>query len=145
MAQKELNDSRIDPFHDMQSLRFFDKHDAVVKAVLNKTVDAGTVRTDTMERMVASGAIAMGDFKIISKKSHYDFPFVCSTALYPEWPLAKTANTNYMLANRVVSALKLITADDAAAKKAKIIGWTDPLDYSGVEDLQRELKVGGYK
>ena len=145
MAQKELMDSKIDPFHDLGTLRFMGKHDAVVKAVLNGLIDAGTVRTDTLERMAAAGTISMADFKIIARKSHYDFPFVCSTALYPEWPLAKTANTNYMLANRVVTALKLLIADDKAAENAQIIGWTDPLDYSGVENLQRELKVGGFK
>jgi twitching motility protein PilJ len=34
--------------------------------------------------------------------------------------------------------------DDEAAKNAKIVGWTDPLDYQPVEDLQKTLKVGAF-
>jgi hypothetical protein len=44
----------------------------------------------------------------------------------------------------VASALKEIKPKDKAAKDAKIAGWTDPLDYYGVEELQKELKIGAY-
>ena len=144
MAYKEFVDAGIDPFKDFSSMEFSGKHDNVVFAVQNELVDAGTVRTDTLERMVASGAIAMEDFKIIAKKSHGDFPFVCSTALYPEWPLGKVAGVDDALAVKVVAALKELKAEDKAAAAAKIVGWTDPLDYSGVEALQQSLKVGAY-
>jgi len=144
MAYKEFADAGIDPFKDFGSMEFSGKHDNVVFAVQNEQVDAGTVRTDTLERMVASGAIAMEDFKIIGKKEYSDFPFVCSTQLYPEWPLGKVAGTDDVLADKVVAALKGLTPKDKAAKMAKIVGWTDPLDYSGVEALQQSLKVGAY-
>ncbi len=145
MAQKEMLDQGIHMYSDFATLRFFNKHEAVVKAVLSGSVDAGTVRTDTLERMAMLGRVNMTKVKILARKNHYDFPFVCSTILYPEWPLAKTANTDFMVANRVVTALKLLTENDQACKEAKIIGWTDPLDYSSVEELQRDLKVGGYQ
>jgi len=144
MAYKELVDAGINPFKDFASLVFSGKHDNVVFAVQNEQVDAGTVRTDTLERMVASGAISMEDFKIIGKKDYADFPFVCSTALYPEWPLGKAAATDNGLATKVVAALKELKPQDKAAKAAKIMGWTDPLDYSGVEALQKSLHVGAY-
>lgn len=48
------------------------------------------------------------------------------------------------LAQEIVSALKALKKDDTAAKKAKIVGWTDPLDYGPVEDLQKALSVGAY-
>lgn len=144
MAYKEFADNGIDPFTDFGSLIFSGKHDNVVFAVQNEEVDAGTVRTDTLERMVASGAIAMEDFKVIEEKTEDDFPFVCSTKLYPEWPLGKVAATADDVSDKVVAALKELKADDKAAKAAKIIGWTDPLDYSGVDALQKSLKVGAY-
>lgn len=134
----------MDPFTDFASVEFGGKHDNVVFAIQNEQVQAGTVRTDTLERMVASGAIAMEDFKVINKQAS-TFPFVYSTTLYPEWPLAKTAATDDALAAEIVAALKAIKKDDPAAKKAKIVGWTDPLDYGPVEDLQKALKVGAYK
>jgi len=142
MAYKEFVDAGIDPFKDFASMEFLDKHDNVVFAVQNEQVDAGTVRTDTLERMAAAGAISMADFKIIGKKEAADFPFVCSTALYPEWPLSKLAATDDALAAKVVAALKELKPEDKAAKAAKVVGWSDPLDYAGVEALQQSLKVG---
>lgn len=144
MAYKEFVDAGIDPFKDFASMEFSGKHDNVVFAVQNEQVEAGTVRTDTMERMVASGAIAMEDFKIIGQKDHGDFPFVSSTELYPEWPLGKLASTDDGLAAKVVAALKELKAEDKAAQNAKVVGWTDPLDYAGVETLQQSLAVGAY-
>lgn len=144
MVYKEFVDAGIDPFKDFSSMEFSGKHENVVFAVQNEQVDAGTVRTDTLERMVATGAIVMEDFRIIGKKSQGDFPFVCSTALYPEWPLGKVAGVDDALAAKVVTALKELKAGDKAAAAAKIVGWTDPLDYSGVEALQQSLKVGAY-
>jgi len=143
MAYKTIKDKGIDPFTDFASMDFAGKHDNVVFAIQNEVAQAGTVRTDTLERMAASGAVAMEDFKIINKQSS-TFPFVYSTTLYPEWPLAKTAATSDALATDIVTALKAIKKDDTAAKKAKIVGWSDPLDYGPVDDLQQALSVGAY-
>ncbi len=145
MAYKELLDSGINPFKDFTKLQFGGKHDNVVYAVLNGVVDAGTVRTDTLERMAAAGEIEMEDFKIINLKKHQGFPFVCSTALYPEWPLAKVKHTSEAVAAKVTAVLKKLKAEENAAKDAKIVGWVDALDYGPVEDLQKALKVGAFK
>ncbi len=144
MAYKEILDAGIDPQHDFAKLEFGGKHDNVVYAVMNGAVDAGTVRTDTMERMAAAGEIDMEDFKIIAKKTHAGFPFVCSTALYPEWPLAKVGHTPDGIAKAVVTALKKLKPEDTAAKNAKVVGWEDALDYSPIEALQTALKIGAY-
>ena len=144
MAYKELLDAGIDPFKDFSKLEFGGKHDNVVLAIENGAVDSGTIRTDTLERMVAAGVIDMEDIKVVGSKKHSGFPFVCSTALYPEWPLAKTRNTSAALAGKVADALKQLKAEEAAAKNAKIVGWVDALDYQPVEDLQKKLKVGAY-
>jgi len=145
MAYRELLAQGIDPFKDFSKLEFGGKHDNVVLAIQNGVVDAGTVRTDTLERMAATGMIEMSEFKILSSKKHGDFPFVHSTALYPEWPMAKTKGTSDEIAGKVVAALKQLKSTDKAAMDAKIMGWTDALNYQGVEDLQRKLKVGAYK
>ena len=145
MAYKELKDNGIDPKADFAKLEFGGKHDNVVFAVQNGTADAGTVRTDTLERMAAAGDIGMDEFKIIAAKQYADFPFVVSTALYPEWPFAKAAATSDADAKKVEDALVALGADDPAAKSAKIVGWSQPLDYSGVEELQKLLGVGAYQ
>jgi phosphate/phosphite/phosphonate ABC transporter binding protein len=145
MAYKELLDQGVDPMKDFASLQFGGKHDNVVFAVQNGEVDAGTVRTDTLERMTASGDVDLSEFKIISAKTHSGFPFVVSTSLYPEWPFAKLADTPDEVAGKVAEALTALKSEDKAAKSAKIVGWTAPLDYSEVEDLQKLLKVGAYQ
>lgn len=144
MAYKEILDAGIDPFADCASVEFAGKHDNVVLAVQNGAVDCGTVRTDTLERMAAEGMIDLEEFKIVNQATHGDFPFACSTALYPEWPLAKTRKTPDVVANEVVAALKQMQSTDEAAKNAKIVGWTDALDYDPVETLQQSLKIGAY-
>ena len=145
MAYKEFLDKGINPMEDFANVQFGGKHDNVVFAVQNGEVDAGTVRTDTLERMAATGDIDLSEFKIIDAKVHPDFPFVVSTSLYPEWPLAKLASTPDELAQRVVSVLMDMKTETNAAKSAKIVGWTASLDYVEVEDLQILLKVGAYQ
>ena len=144
MAYKEILDAGVDPHQDFAKLEFGGKHDNVVLAVQNGAVECGTVRTDTLERMAAEGMIDMDEFKIINKKSHNGFPFVISSALYPEWPLAKTPKTSDAVAKEVLDALKQLKETDDAAKSGKIVGWVDPLDYGPVEELQKSLKVGAY-
>ena len=144
MAYKEILDAGVDPHQDFAKLDFGGKHDNVVLAVQNGAVEGGTVRTDTLERMAAEGMIDMDEFKIINKKSHNGFPFVASSALYPEWPLAKVQKTSDADAQEVLAALKQLKKTDTAAKNAKIVGWVDALDYSPVEELQKSLKVGAY-
>lgn len=145
MAYKEFLDKGIDPMKDFASVQFGGKHDNVVLAVQNGEVDAGTVRTDTLERMASSGDIDLAEFKIIDAKTHAGFPFVASTALYPEWPFAKVVGTSDDAAKRVADALMEMKSDDPAAKTAKIKGWTASLDYTEVKDLQMLLKVGAYQ
>ncbi len=145
MAYKELVDAGIDPYKDFARMKFGEKHDNVALAVQNGVVDAGTVRTDTLERMAAEGTIEIEDFTIINEKKYSGFPFVCSTALYPEWPLAKIKKTPQSLANEVTRALKLLKEGENAAKNAHIVGWVDSLDYQPVEELQKKLKVGAYR
>ncbi len=144
MAYKVFRDAGIDPYKDFASVTFSGKHINVVDAVFNEAIEVGTVRTDTLERLAAVGAVSMEDFKILNKQDHKDFPFVCSTALYPEWPLAKLAKTDDALARKVADALKGMEQGDPAAKAAKILGWTDPLDYAPVENLQKTLKIGAF-
>lgn len=145
MAYKEFMDQGIDPKADFAALDFGGKHDNVVYAVQNGEVDAGTVRTDTLERMAANGDIDMSEFKVINPQKHGDFPFVVSTTLYPEWPFAKVGATSPELTQKVVQALTEMAADNAAAKAAKVVGWTQPLDYAPVESLQKSLSIGAFK
>ena len=145
MAWLEFKMIGIDPFEDFSSLKFSGfPQDKIVYAVLNGEVDAGTVRTATLERMDAEGLIDINQLKIINKQTNKNFPFLYSTKLYPEWPIAKLKNTPATLAKEVSIALLKLPPDSPEAKKARSSGWTVPLDYFPVRNLFKELNLAPY-
>jgi len=116
MAWRELKEAGLDPFSDFSALRFGGTHDAVVYAVRNGTVDAGTVRTDTLERMHLEEKINRDDFFAIHEHggANEHLPFLHSSREYPEWPMAKIKHTPDQLAEKV--AIKYILSFDIYLK-----------------------------
>lgn len=146
MAWRELLKGGIDPFKDFSELRFSGfPQDIVAYEVLDGEVDAGTFRTDTLETMATEGAIKLKDFKVLGQKTYPGFPYLVSTQLYPEWPLAKAHNTPQDLAQKVAISLLGMPAYGPPAIAGRYSGWTVPLDYQSVHDLFRELHIGPYK
>lgn len=140
MAEKEFKDAGIDAYTFFHTLRFFETPQALVKAVLSGTVDAGTLPTGLLEREIANGNGTRADFKILARKFHRDFPFLCSTVLYPGFVLAKTAKVEPELAAQIATALKELEPGDAPLVDAELDGWVEPLDYSGVAEVLGQLK-----
>ena len=147
MAWRELKEEGIDPRRDFSELRFGSTHDAVVYAVREGKVDAGTVRADTLERMAMEGKIRLVDFQVIheQRSARVDLPFPCSTRVYPEWPLAKAEQTPDGLAEKVAVALERMSPESPAAQAARCAGWTIPHSYQSVHDCLKELRIGPYK
>ncbi|HIJ79572.1 MAG: phosphate/phosphite/phosphonate ABC transporter substrate-binding protein [Desulfobulbaceae bacterium] len=143
MAQRLFLDNGIDAKKDFAAFVEGSKHDNVVLAVQNGSMDAGTVRTDTLERMEGEGKISMADFRIINEQKD-DFPFVRSTRLYPEWPMAALKHFDAAKAKAVGAALKAMSSSDEAAKSAKIVGWKDSADYTSVRDCLKAIKFGAF-
>ena len=147
IAWATLQKVGIDPSQQFQSLVFGGSHDNVVYAVLNGEVDAGTVRTDTLERMMREGQINIRDIVVLNHQTQPgdSFPFVLSTELYPEWPMAALAQTPTELSEKVATALMKISADHPAAQAGQYGGWTIPANYSLVHETLRELQVSPYE
>lgn len=143
MAWRLLLENGIDPQKDTAAFLEGQKHDNVVLAVLNGVADAGTVRSDTLERMQEEGKIKMEDFRIINQ-IHDDFPFVHSTQLYPEWPMVALAHVGEDAATKVAEALKAMPADSPAAKAGKIFGWKEAGDYASVRECLTVIKYGPF-
>ncbi|MDP3695239.1 MAG: PhnD/SsuA/transferrin family substrate-binding protein, partial [Desulfocapsaceae bacterium] len=144
MALREFQAQGINPSHDFQSLKFVGTHDAVVLAVLNGEADAGTVRTDTLEKMTEEGTINLASIKILNPQHLDNFNYLHSTRLYPEWPFAKLQHTAEKLSEDVAIALLLMSPQSHAAQVPHIGGWTVPLDYQPVHQLLQELELGPY-
>lgn len=147
-ALREFKKERID-VTDFESLQFLGTHDAVVYSVLNNESDIGIVRTDTLERMENEGRIDLKQIRPLSGSSldldNLKFPFMLSSRLYPEWPLAKLSHISDDLAEEVAITLITMPTDAQAAIKAKIMGWTIPINYREVELAYSELKLGIFK
>jgi len=147
MAWRELKDHGIDPHRHFEDLRFAGTHDGVVEAVLNGEVDAGTVRTDTLERLEMEGKIRTADFRVLSNErvaTGVELPFLHSTRAYPEWPFARARHTSAELADQVSIALLQMDPRCSAARAARCAGWTAPLQYQEVRECLKELRVGPY-
>ncbi len=146
MAWRELAYYGIDPFKDLSELQFAGfPQDKIVFAVANANIDAATVRAETFARMVESGVINRKDFRVLNQQLNTDNPFPVSTRLYPEWPFATLKDTPRELATRVTQALLSMTDNHPAALATRSAGWTIPLDYSPVNELMRDLKIGPYE
>lgn len=141
---RELDRQGIDPLRFFASLEYGNTHDAVVQAVMEGRVDAGTVRTDTLERMAESGRIRLDDVRLLNEQQVAGFPFKLSTTLYPEWPMAAIRTTPADLVRKVAAALLAMPADDPAALASKSAGWTAPLNYQPVHDCLLDLRIGPY-
>ena len=144
MVWRLLLENGVDPNKDVSKFLEGKKHDNVVLAVKNGAADVGTVRSDTFERMQDEGKIKMSDFRILNQVKD-NFPFVHSTRLYPEWPMATLPKTNAGISKKVADALIALKATDSAAKSAKIVGWTKPLDYTPVKECLKTIKYGAFK
>ena len=148
MVWRELKELGIDPYRDFKDLKFIGTQDAVVYAVRDGKVDAGTVRADTFIRMHAEGKINLENFYVPHEHGEMSVdcpPFPHSTRGYPEWPMAKVKHTPDELAEKVAIALIEMPSDSPAAIAAKCGGWTIPMNYQPVHECLRYLKVGHYK
>jgi diguanylate cyclase (GGDEF)-like protein len=150
MAWREFKAEGIKPTKHFSKLEFLGTHDDVVRAVLRGDFDAGIVRTDTLERMHAEGKIVVDDIEILLSQRVIQsedptlaaFPLRLSTRVYPEWPMAKLANTPDLLAEQVSSALIGMPANHPACVQARIKGWTIPKNYGAVDEAFHDLGIG---
>jgi len=135
----------VDPRKDCSLLSFPDSHDAVVYEVLSGAVDAGTVRTDTLERMTEKGLVRLEDLKLLYPPGFRPdpaFPFLHTTELVPEWPFAKLAHTPDDQAKAVATALLTMPP---VQRSPHGVQWTVPLPYESIHRIMRELRVPPYE
>ena len=147
MADREFKEAGIYPYVDFKRLEFVGSHDAVVYAVRDGRVDAGTVSSGILESMEREGKISMREFKIINRDMYPDtsFPYEHSTRLYPEWPFLKLEQTPDDVTEQVTVALLEMPPDSPAAKAAGCAGWTYTVSYKSVYECLEKVKYGPYR
>ena len=141
---REAIEQGIDLDKDAETIITTNNHEKVVEGVLAGLADVGLVRTDLLESMVAEGRLKLSALRIVNPRQIPGFPYLLSTQIYPEWPLARVAGVSDQLAKEVLICLLGMQPEDPAAHAAGIHGWTLPLNYQSVQDLFREARLGPY-
>lgn len=144
LAQKELLENHLDANIDMNLLWLGFPQTDIVHAVLAGRADAGIVRTGILEKMAERKQIDLSRLHILNQKRDEDFPLMLSTALYPEWPLARLPDTDEKLAKNLAVTLLQMPDNAEPALISEGAGWTIPMDYTAVHDLFRQLQIAPY-
>jgi two-component system, LuxR family, sensor histidine kinase TtrS len=147
-AKGEMIRHGIVPERDLKLLLETEKesHDEVVYAVKDGKADVGTVRTKLLETMQREGKINLADFVILNATKHDGFSEVCSTPLYPDWPVASLGGTPPDLATKMKQVLMAIPAGHPCLEQArKIECFVPALDYEPVRELCKFLNAEPYR
>lgn len=115
--------------------------DRAVIAVLAGQADIGFVRSGLLESMAREGKLDLAAVKIIHQVQPRGFPFLLSSDLYPEWPLAVASHVSVDITNRVVAALLLMPPDSPAARSARYYRWSTPVEYQSVQALMERRHI----
>ena len=141
---REAREQGIDLDKTARSIALTGNHEKVVEGVLAGAADVGLIRTDVLESLAARDRVKLSGLRVINSRHEPGFPYLLSTRLYPEWPLAKVTGVPDELAKSVTICLLTLPASHPAAQAAGIVGWTLPLNYQSVHDLFRETRQGPY-
>ncbi|MDO8944808.1 MAG: phosphate/phosphite/phosphonate ABC transporter substrate-binding protein, partial [Desulfobacterales bacterium] len=146
-AWREFVEQGIRPERDFGKLVYSGTHDAVVHAVLSGAVDAGTVRSTQLERMAREKLLDLAQVKVIHSTGPLfpDYPYLLSTRLYPEWPMAVLRNVPADMSKQICLALLMMSEDAPAARAISGAGWAIPQDYANVHGLLQALRMPPYE
>ena len=115
--------------------------DLSIQAVLQGEADIGFVRSGLIESMVREGRLDIGQIKILNQQHAGDFPFLVSSALFPEWPIAAVPHVPIDIRNQVAAALLLMPPDSEAAKAGRYNRWSTPVEYLSVQQFMQRLRI----
>lgn len=140
---KHVMDKGIDPFKDFKSFTQSKNQDDIVLAVKNGLADAGFVKTGLLEAMVKEGKIKADDIEVVDKVND-GFANVHSTTLYPEWTVVNSSKADAVVTSMLKTSLLKLTAADESCKKARIVGFVEPLSFDELDHTLKALKLGPY-
>jgi len=130
----------INPWRDLESVVFLGfPHDGVIEAVVNGTVDAGTVRTGLLEAAVKAGKVEAYQLRILNPLRVPGFEPALSTELMPEWIFSATASVPETERRALAIALLSLDGDHPAAEAGHYGGWTTVPSDAAVRALLRTV------
>jgi PAS domain S-box-containing protein len=120
-------------------------HASAVQALLAREVDAAFVRAGTLEALLVAGRVAPETLRVLEPLDLPGYPWQLSSRLYPGFALLMMPHLDPALARRLVGALLLIEPGGDLAGRLGIYGFGLPLDYGGVIELARQLRLPPYE
>lgn len=136
-----LMENGIDLQKDCQVQYLGFPQDLSVQAVLDGRADVGFARSGVLESMAGEGKLDLTRIKVLHRQHAEDFPFLVSSALFPEWPLAAAPHLSFDITNKVVAALLLMPPDAPAAKRGRYFRWSTPVEYQSVQALMQRRHI----
>jgi diguanylate cyclase (GGDEF)-like protein len=115
--------------------------DLNVMAVLSGRADVGFVRSSELEDMAREGRVDLSRIRILNAQHANGFPFLLSTRLYPEWPLAAAPQVPFEIKNQVVAALLMMPPASPAGQSAHYYRWSTPPEYEGVRSFMQRNRI----
>ena len=131
----------IDPHKDFASFTEGRRQDELILAVDKGEIDAAFVRSGMLENMAKEGKIKLDDFIAVDQRDGDGLPQLHTTTLYPEWYLSAMKGTDKALAKRVKAATLALSAKQKAAKRAKILGFVEPVPMDSMKTALKALKI----
>lgn len=140
---KHLKDKGINPHKDFAVFKEAKRQDDIVLGIKSGIFDAGFVKSGLLEAMAKEGKISMSDFNIVDQKMD-SLKVAHTTTLYPEWYMSATQGVDKGISAKIKASLIKLTSDNKASKKAKIVGFVEPLNLASLEKTLKTLKLPPY-
>ncbi|WP_407330742.1 PhnD/SsuA/transferrin family substrate-binding protein [Enterovibrio sp. 27052020O] len=115
--------------------------DKLLLDVLDKTLDVAIVPACTLENMAKEGLLERHQLRVLDRKHPHDSVCAVTTALYPNWTLAKTERASNEIGKKVTQALLSLPEYSKAAAAAGNIGWTLPASSMRVDKVFQHLDM----
>jgi len=121
---------------DPKQVVFTDKQVDIAEGVLNGDFDVGFVRTDQLEHF----GLTLDDVKVLNPRSYVMdngdlFPFLTSTAVFPEWPVAALPHVPPVIAIEVQEALIAMQVHAETGRQISTGAAYAPMRCDTTEDL----------
>ncbi len=134
-----------DPYKDFATFNTEGKKiQDMVLAVKSGLYDAAFIRTKVLEDMAKEGIISLDDFEIVDKKTDPTFPYLHTTALYPNWCMSGSPKADPALIRRIKELVLKLPPDSEAVKSAEIRGFSEPLPLDDLHAVMKKMKVPPY-
>ncbi|MFZ6863504.1 phosphate/phosphite/phosphonate ABC transporter substrate-binding protein [Undibacterium sp. Ji67W] len=131
--------------HRQYGVVMADTQDEALHILESGKVSAAFIRTGVLESMAREGKIQPDEYVVLAERKDTTFQLRHSTELYPEHYVLVMPHVSKEATANFKTALLKLAPSDAAAQKANIKGFIEPLSIASLENVMRPLKVAPFE